>query len=569
MPTQHSPFSSKFGTNYSPTDAEVAEIRALLVEPRQRIQGLNDKIAEMQKAIDKVAAERDSIGSYVQPHEDLLSPIRRIPAEVMSEIFVACLPTHRNCVMSAREAPILLGRICSAWRTLSHATPRLWSSLHIVDHAERPREPGNLGQWQVAFSDDDPRFAMVPGVVQTWLARSGQCPLSISVRGDITLPPTQHVIEILLTMASRWEHVQFTARSAFLNRLIELTPADVPLLRSITLQQYGEEWNDIPFVWDDLKMLRKVTNVSVVGRNLVLARLGVDWSLLTTFSNRRIPGDMARSGSGSATVQGALAIVQRCSQLRDLSLEIDDSSVNQQVQPLVEQPPFLVEHPLLQTLYITGSITGTSFDSLLDRLAVPQLTTLTFLLFLRVAPQFPPNLAPTVSTQGLVRFLGTLSLLESIHLTTSQFDPSSIPEILRSLPASLEKLRLDVSPDPHRGNRSSFDDGILDVITPMPGQPTPLPALRVLQIDGSPSISDEALIRCIVARQDKLKSVKMQFSRARQLNIHAELAPLIKNGLKLSVYHIANGRMRPFIPWDGLPDMRKMIIPPGMVPEDD
>ncbi|KAF8210556.1 hypothetical protein K438DRAFT_1570262, partial [Mycena galopus ATCC 62051] len=55
----------------------------------------------------------------------LISSIRRLPLQVIQEIFIACLPTHRNCVMSASEAPIQLGRICSSWRALAFSTPQL------------------------------------------------------------------------------------------------------------------------------------------------------------------------------------------------------------------------------------------------------------------------------------------------------------------------------------------------------------------------------------------------------------------------------------------------------------
>ncbi|KAF8213658.1 hypothetical protein K438DRAFT_1547607, partial [Mycena galopus ATCC 62051] len=125
-----SPFLLRLGTNYCPTDDEVVDIKDFLVEPTLRLKELGDKIAELQQTIDKLAEERDGIRTYVEAHKALISPVRRLPLDIMQEIFIACLPTHRNCVMSASEAPVLLGRICSSWRALSLSTPRLWASLH-------------------------------------------------------------------------------------------------------------------------------------------------------------------------------------------------------------------------------------------------------------------------------------------------------------------------------------------------------------------------------------------------------------------------------------------------------
>ncbi|KAJ6489026.1 hypothetical protein C8R45DRAFT_826827, partial [Mycena sanguinolenta] len=69
--------------------------------------------------------ECDDLGTYVDAHKALISPVRRLPPEVLQIIFIACLPPHRNCAIAATEAPIRLGRVCSAWRSISIYTPQL------------------------------------------------------------------------------------------------------------------------------------------------------------------------------------------------------------------------------------------------------------------------------------------------------------------------------------------------------------------------------------------------------------------------------------------------------------
>ncbi|KAJ6594624.1 hypothetical protein B0H19DRAFT_907708, partial [Mycena capillaripes] len=121
-----SPFASQLGTNYCPKDEEVQEIKNLLLEPTLRLKRLGDEIADLQTAIDKLAEERDTLEAYVEGHRALMSPVRRLPLDIIQEIFIACLPDDHNCVMGASEAPVLLGRICSSWRATSLDTPRLW-----------------------------------------------------------------------------------------------------------------------------------------------------------------------------------------------------------------------------------------------------------------------------------------------------------------------------------------------------------------------------------------------------------------------------------------------------------
>ncbi|KAJ7359304.1 hypothetical protein DFH08DRAFT_685584, partial [Mycena albidolilacea] len=106
--------------------------------------------------------QRDQIQTHIDSHKALISHPRRLPVDILREIFVACLPANRNAVMSAQEAPLLLGRICSAWRTITLSTPRLWASLHIpLDH----------------ILDNEARKL----AATEWVQRSGVCPILLAV----------------------------------------------------------------------------------------------------------------------------------------------------------------------------------------------------------------------------------------------------------------------------------------------------------------------------------------------------------------------------------------------------
>ncbi|KAJ7637491.1 hypothetical protein B0H17DRAFT_910962, partial [Mycena rosella] len=117
---------SHLGTNYCPGDEEILEIQTLVAHTALQVKRLDDEIAGLQKTVHKLTDERQGLSAYADAHRALILFARRLPVDIIQEIFVACILSHRNCVMSAVEAPILLGRICSSWRAISHATPRLW-----------------------------------------------------------------------------------------------------------------------------------------------------------------------------------------------------------------------------------------------------------------------------------------------------------------------------------------------------------------------------------------------------------------------------------------------------------
>jgi hypothetical protein len=58
-----------------------------------------------------------------------LAPIRRLPLEIISFIFILCLP--ETPVPSARHAPLLLMQVDKHWRTVALSTPQLWSTLYL------------------------------------------------------------------------------------------------------------------------------------------------------------------------------------------------------------------------------------------------------------------------------------------------------------------------------------------------------------------------------------------------------------------------------------------------------
>ncbi|KAF7373275.1 hypothetical protein MSAN_00536500 [Mycena sanguinolenta] len=206
--------SVRLTTNYIPSDEEIKDIRLDIISR-------SEELARLDEHIRKLSAERDEIQAYIDSRKALISHPRRLPADIVQEIFIACLPTTRNAVMSTKEAPLLLCRICSAWRTIALSVPRLWASLHVPFDFVLPKE------------------SRISAVAE-WLQRSAACPISISVC-DVSpwnweiqgLPPTCKKIltKALCAVADRWLHAKFDMMSV--EMADELTDITSPLLESV------------------------------------------------------------------------------------------------------------------------------------------------------------------------------------------------------------------------------------------------------------------------------------------------------------------------------------------------
>ncbi|KAF9530122.1 hypothetical protein CPB83DRAFT_201199 [Crepidotus variabilis] len=124
-----SEYSSKLGGNYVPTDQEVKHLKELLVEPFANLQALDADIASTQALLSKNIKDRTILVAQLTKYRSLVSPIRRIPPDVLSEIFFHCLPTDAYTgSMSVVVAPMLLTRVCSAWRTTAYPSTMVHNS---------------------------------------------------------------------------------------------------------------------------------------------------------------------------------------------------------------------------------------------------------------------------------------------------------------------------------------------------------------------------------------------------------------------------------------------------------
>ncbi|KAJ6594527.1 hypothetical protein B0H19DRAFT_1225651 [Mycena capillaripes] len=538
-----SAFASKLGTNYCPQDEELAQINSLLIEPSLRLKRLDDEIASLQTAIDKLMEERDTLSTYMEAHRALTSPLRRLPLDIIQEIFLACLPTHRNCAMSALEAPVILGRICSSWRTISLSMPRLWSRLHIVEPA-RPYGSWNPGLYEA-------KVAQRLEVAHAWLGRSGTCPLSISLEGphdhDMTPPltPTPPSItdlfsNVLVPFASRWQHIRLALPPLSVEAtLSRLTENDVPLLNSLKIIQRPNHPNSNPdgtrWSLSQSGVLHgpSLSRFSVTGNDTNASTFPLRWNQLTTLSLMGPTWAMTQP----QTCQVVLDILSRCPQLR-----ICKVFVQSPVEALLTDS--VVECPLLHILLLNCSLNTSG--SLLSRLSLPDLRD--FILRGHIDHSGSPS-----TMDSLVSFFAASPHLESISIESHAFLKPTLKEFLRGLPPTIRRLQIIEPLNMWNPFLGPLDDDAFAALELSLDRPIHCPALQELVIVNCRQVSDEALLRFITSRVPTLRLVNIKFDRAMEVDILPSLQSFMEAGLKTSIFYLPTAAPQ-FSPWLGLPD---------------
>ncbi|KAJ7694655.1 hypothetical protein B0H17DRAFT_1009229 [Mycena rosella] len=116
-------------TNNPPADAQIPSIRDYISNGLARTTHLNEAIASLQVSLDKLIEERDALDIEIGKHKGALSPLRRIPPEILSHIFTFTLPSH---CPSADSAPWIVSSVCARWRAITLSQPRLWSCRELL-----------------------------------------------------------------------------------------------------------------------------------------------------------------------------------------------------------------------------------------------------------------------------------------------------------------------------------------------------------------------------------------------------------------------------------------------------
>ncbi|KAK7058036.1 hypothetical protein R3P38DRAFT_2844073 [Favolaschia claudopus] len=535
-----SPFSDRLGTNYCATDDEVLEIQQLIAEPTHKLLILEEEITKLEKAIENLEKDRKNYNIFVEAHRALISPIRRMPLDVLSEIFLACLPTHRNCVMSASEAPVILGRICSSWRALSLETPRLWARLHIA-----------APPWGTQWLDQQTSRRLE--TMKMWLARSAQCPLSISLHGGhfMSPPETPPVAESahpqststlfvkeLIAFAVRWQRVHFVIPSDGIQALAHLKLQDVPLLQEIAVFTPPEH-PPPDSRWTSFEILKSplLTSFSAPGRDFD-DLLPLRWNLLKELC--------VGGGSWESSLDGekALQLLSRCSQLETCKL-----SVNAESEPLLHAT---VDLPFLHTFHVD---LGAASSCLFDRISSPNLRE----LVLRGQGERLPD------------FLAPCSKLESLEIECSHMGRAALLDTLLVLPVTMRHIKL------HEfaygsGVPKTVDDEALALLTLTAGQRC-CPSLESLTLVCSSKISDSALKRFVLSRMGEgeftgnpsLKRLRSHMPRDKEVDLKVDLKQYMDAGLDLEIIY------RPPInqdssPWYGTTDAPNSWQPAWSVP---
>ncbi|KAJ7131065.1 hypothetical protein C8R44DRAFT_774345 [Mycena epipterygia] len=511
-----SPFAEHFHTNYVPSEAEMERIRVHLIAHSQEVLRLDSIIQDL-------ASQRDKLVHYIDSHKALISPARRLPRDIVQEIFIACLPTHRNPAMSCSEAPLLLGRICSGWRTIALSTSALWASLHI------PLE--------FVFQRG------LEGPVAEWLDRSARSPLFVSIVGSRSISQRidddggqiDRLMRALSGSADRWRAADLSFREDE-GLLMLFGETFSAVLESVTVTAHPSQIVQLHLL--KTQSLRSVTLRTQSHIGSFVPSLPLHWNLLSHLSFEGV----------GLSLENVLTVVQMSSQLISLQFTMNGMIVPESLVTSSAPPLILPSLKIFTVLERATPIGALHIELLIRRLRMPQLRHF----------QMPRTFVAAVNSPFLVDLAMHSPLIEHLVVELTRLTMACLSHNLHMLP-HLKTLAVTDTLGAAPGGPGATVNALLTLLTPPEPGPNPQPPLvcprlaelRIREWDGESDLLQFARRRVEGSRH------------FRRLDVHyAVFTPDIPDAVKLSFLerglHITTDSPAPSedpppgTPWTGL-----------------
>ncbi|KAK0468855.1 hypothetical protein IW261DRAFT_1406764 [Armillaria novae-zelandiae] len=339
-------FEELSSCNDSPVDLERTALEAAVRKGEANLSSLPQRIAAVRETLDVLLNEQARTVNHITDAKRLLNPVRRLPGDVLIEIFTACLPEHARDSLNTNRAPWVLSQVCASWRQTTLSSARLWANVHLkMDlYANHMESVFRLG---------------------TALDRAAKHPLRVYIQGrkDFSHHP---VFAMILPTSGRWKSLEVAASlRAF--RLFNSISHRLPLLETLAIEVYSCHRSDMQPDSTVVYGFRQAPRL----RELSVTQQLVSKSETPFFSSLfALPLENISELHLISTTADAVSLLQsNGAQHLIVCLIVSDESENRDLPQRIENPA--IRQAGLQKLALVGSAVR-----LLSRFRLPALQTL-------------------------------------------------------------------------------------------------------------------------------------------------------------------------------------------------
>lgn len=231
-----------------------------------------------------------------------LTPIRRLPAEILTQVFMDVLLTEPAPTMSVPFdcAPLWqLGHVCARWRSIVFSDmPLAWSTIKIDFRSTRVAS----------------RARRSVDILRACLERTGDCLLTIAFACSFNIRLSGGdewicCLELLVDACKRWKAIDISIPITVLSKLVPVK-GQLAFLETLNLSLEPLNAHSLPHTVDVFEDAPRLTSVTV-SSHLSMKSFRLPWHQITSYRTQR------------TEVSDCVEVIRLAPQLRSLQIRLD------------------------------------------------------------------------------------------------------------------------------------------------------------------------------------------------------------------------------------------------------
>ncbi|KAJ7593530.1 hypothetical protein C8J56DRAFT_931286 [Mycena floridula] len=211
--------------NCHPYHSSFSDIPHLLSTAIDDLQRCNGEIAKQQLYLASLQKQQKILERHVQGYQSLISPIRKVPPEILQQIFILVCTENRFDRDEINIPGLILSQVCSHWRLVCFDTTEVWSTISICTAQSHP------------CSNQAVRFL---------LKRSDPSPLKLKINGLSDTGRARDLLGALAAESNRWSELTLgLGNMTLFVEVFAVIKSRLPILRSLTLPYLADKFPEL------------------------------------------------------------------------------------------------------------------------------------------------------------------------------------------------------------------------------------------------------------------------------------------------------------------------------------
>ncbi|THV06935.1 hypothetical protein K435DRAFT_848613 [Dendrothele bispora CBS 962.96] len=202
--------------------SQLSDIKEMIRCAEDDLEAYRAEILSLESKVKLLSIKSDLLEKHTEKVRSLLSPVRRLPNEVLGDIFSYCCESNFR-VSSSRAHRNTFLSVCSRWREVGLTTPQIWSVIYfgssiLVD----------------TFRESD--FTRTEVALRRHIELSKACPLDVTIASSFPEfhPREEILLQMLARCSNRWQRLSMkTPRNGI------VTLPDLPILEMLHIHPHS------------------------------------------------------------------------------------------------------------------------------------------------------------------------------------------------------------------------------------------------------------------------------------------------------------------------------------------